>query len=215
MTNFSHTDNMNSVHFMTTSRRERLKSELREEILAAARELFLVEGFPSVSIRKIADKVGCAPGTIYLHFADKESILEAICVETFAILDKRMRAIAEDAGDPLENLRRGGRAYVQFGVDHPHHYMVTFGVAGMQFQPESEVHRAGMQSFDRLRTCVRKCVEAGQLRSNDVEEVAQTLWACTHGLVLLLIAKEGFPFIEPNRLLDSLLDMCIEGIRKR
>jgi hypothetical protein len=31
---------------------------------------------------------------------------------------------------------------------------------------------------------------------------------------MLLIAKPGFPFVEQNRLIDSLLDIIIEGIRK-
>ena len=95
---------------MVAGRRERLRQELRDEILEAARALFVHEGYGSVSMRKIADTVGCAPGTIYLHFADKAAILSAIVVETFTKLDKRMQAIANDKGDPLERLRRGGFA---------------------------------------------------------------------------------------------------------
>src|SRR5215813_13074202 len=90
---------MNSVQFMVTNRRERLKNEIRSDILAAARDLFVTEGYVNVSMRKIADRVGCAPGTIYLHFEDKDAILSAICLETFAKLDKRMEAIRNDQGD--------------------------------------------------------------------------------------------------------------------
>src|SRR5215813_2157523 len=110
---------MNSVQRTVTARRDRLKQELREEIIAAARDLFVTEGYANVSIRKVADRVGCAPGTIYLYFEDKDSILSAICIETFAKLDKRMEAIRNDKDDPLERLRRGGRTYIQFALDHP------------------------------------------------------------------------------------------------
>jgi AcrR family transcriptional regulator len=200
---------------MVAIRRERLKQELRDDILAAARDLFVTEGYANVSMRKIADRVGCAPGTIYLHFEDKDSILSAICVETFARLDKSMEAIANDRGDPLEGLRRGGRVYIQFALAHPHHYLIALGPAAAAHLKSSEAHQAGQQSFDCLRQCVRSCVEAGLLRNNDVEEVAQSLWACLHGTVMLLIGKPGFPFIEPNRLIDSVVDIGIEGIRKR
>src|SRR5262245_27592603 len=115
---------------MSTARRERLRRELRGDIIAAARDLFVTEGYLNVSMRKIADRVGCAPGTIYLYFEDKYSILSAICVETFAKLDKRMEAIRNDKGDPVERLRRGGRQYVLFALDHPYHYLVTFGLSG-------------------------------------------------------------------------------------
>ena len=206
---------LNSVQYMVTHRRERLKTELREEILGAARDLFVAQGYSSVSMRKIAETVGCAPGTIYLHFKDKSSILSAICVETFAKLDKRMEAIQRGGGDPLELLRRGGRAYAQFALDHPNHFLVVFGAIGTAAFKDEETKQAGLRSFECMRMCVRRCVEAGMLRITDVEQVAQTLWASVHGVAMLLIAKPDFPFIEQNRLIDSVLDVSMEGIKKR
>lgn len=205
---------MNGVQSMT-QRRERLKHELREEILAAARDLFVKEGYESVSLRKIAERVGCSPGTIYLYYADKAAILNAICIETFARLDKRMEAIAQDPGDPLERLRRGARAYMQFGLDHPGHYFVTFALGGRHGEKSEMSLQAGLRSFNCLRDVVKGCVQANLLRSDDVEQIAQSLWAIMHGLVMLFIGKPGFPFIEQSRLIESVLDIGIEGIRKR
>ena len=74
-------------------RRARQKEGVREEILDAARTLFVKEGYEHVSIRKIAEKVEYAPGTIYLYFHDKAEILDRICEETFSKLAKRMAAI--------------------------------------------------------------------------------------------------------------------------
>jgi AcrR family transcriptional regulator len=205
---------MNTVQFMVTSRRERLKQEIRSDILTAARDLFVTEGYINVSMRKIADRVGCAPGTIYLHFEDKDAIFSAICLATFAKLDKRMEAIANDHGDPLERLRRGGRQYIQFGLDHPDHYRITFGGAGIGSKDDVS-RQAGQRSFNCLRQCVGMGIAAGAIRNTDIEQVAQSLFACVHGVVMLLIGKPDFPLIEQNRLIDSVLDMLIEGIRKR
>lgn len=200
---------------MTVPRRERLKSELREEILDAARQLFVKEGYGSVGMRKIADAVGCSPGTLYLHFADKAAILSAICVETFAILDRRMEAMIHDQADPLTRLRRGGRLYIQFGLDHPHHYFLTFATPDPSYSEEAGM--AGQRCFDGLRQAVRGCIEeVDLLRSTDIEEMSQVIWSAVHGLVMLLIAKGGhFPFIEQNRLIESVLDMVFDGIKKR
>lgn len=200
---------------MVTARRERLRQELRDEIIAAARDLFVTEGYANVSMRKVADRVGCSPGTIYLYFEDKDSILSAICIETFAKLNKRMEAISNDKGDPLDRLRRGGRSYIQFALDHPYHYLVTFGLTGAARFKNDEAYKAGQYSFDCMRQCVRLCVDAGLLRKNDVEELSQSLWACMHGVVMLLISKSEFPFIEQSRLIDSVLDITFEGIRKK
>src|SRR5215472_1403239 len=102
-------------------RRARQKESVREEILDAARTLFVKEGYEHVSIRKIAEKIEYAPGTIYLYFRDKAEILEQICEETFAKLAKKMEGINEDPSNPLDCLRRGLRTYVQFGIDNPNH----------------------------------------------------------------------------------------------
>src|SRR6266852_5455285 len=90
-------------------RRARQKEGVREEILDAARSLFVKEGYEHVSIRKIAEKIEYAPGTIYLYFRDKAEILDRICEETFSKLLRKMHAIEHDTAAPLDKLRRGLR----------------------------------------------------------------------------------------------------------
>src|SRR5690349_3204765 len=194
-------------------RRARQKESIREEILDAARGLFVKEGYEQVSIRKIADKIEYAPGTIYLYFRDKAEILERLCEETFAKLEQKMRAINSDPSNPLEGLRRGLRTYIQFGLDNPNHYIVTF-VQAKQIPAEHQP-KTGERCFDNLRTAVRRCIDAGQLNCDDPEEIAQALWAGAHGIATLLITCSAFPFIEPNRLVDRVVTILIEGIRKR
>ncbi|HSE38996.1 MAG TPA: TetR/AcrR family transcriptional regulator, partial [Blastocatellia bacterium] len=91
-------------------RREREKEALRQDILDAARELFVNEGYENVSMRRVAEKIEYSPTTIYLYFEDKASLLYAICEETFAKLAKRMEAIGKEGDDPIEVLRKGCRA---------------------------------------------------------------------------------------------------------
>lgn len=194
-------------------RRAREKANIREDILDAARTLFVKEGYEHVSIRKIAEKVEYAPGTIYLYFRDKAEILERLCDETFGKLSQKMQAINADPSNPLDGLRRGLRTYIQFGIDNPHHYIVTF-VQAKQL-PHEHQPKGGQQCFDCLRGAVRRCIDAEQLNCNDVEEVSQAIWAGIHGLTTLLITCSAFPFIEQNRLIDRVLYILIEGIRKR
>src|SRR5258708_35149781 len=193
-------------------RRARQKENIREDILDAARTVFVKEGYEHVSIRKIAEKVEYSPGTIYLYFRDKAEILDRICEETFSKLTQRMTAINRDPASPLDGLRRGLRTYIQFGIDNPHHYIVTF-VQARQIPQESQP-KAGQCCFDKLREAVSRCIEAGQLNCEDVEEVAQAIWAGAHGITTLLITC-SFPFIEANRLIDRVVHILIEGIRKR
>src|SRR5215467_13377175 len=124
-------------------RRARQKASIREEILDAARTLFVKEGYEHVSMRKIAEKIEYAPGTIYLYFRDKADIMERLCEETFSKLLQKMHALNNDPANPLEGLRRGLRTYIQFGLDNPNHYIVTF-VQGKQL-PEEHQSKAGQE----------------------------------------------------------------------
>jgi AcrR family transcriptional regulator len=201
-----------------SDRRARQKASLRQEILDAARTLFAREGVESVSIRKIAERVEYSPGAIYLHFRDKAEILQTLCNETFARLHQSLQAIHDDRSDTLDSLRRGMRGYIEFGLQNPHHYLVTF-VYAASFLHEHGRHPdpsdPGFGCFDKFRGIVRKCIEEGLFRLDDVEEVSQTLWAGMHGITTLLITKPGFPFVERSRLVDRVVDVLIQGVRRQ
>src|SRR5579863_9246935 len=79
---------LNAVNMGVQERRAREKKELRQEILDAARDLFVREGFENVSMRKIAEKIEYSATTIYLYFQDKAELLDCICEET---LDRLVR----------------------------------------------------------------------------------------------------------------------------
>jgi AcrR family transcriptional regulator len=190
-------------------RREREKKGIREEILAAARALFVQEGYENVSIRKIAERIEYSPGTIYLYFQDKADILAQISEETFSRLEQKLVAINRDtAVEPLERVRLGLRAYIRFGLEHPNRYVLTFVRGSMQCP-------AGGRCFGELMRGVGIAMEAGQMIDADVVEVSQALWAGSHGVTALLITCPEFPFVEQGRLMDRMVDILIEGIRKR
>src|SRR6058998_3459668 len=164
-------------------RKARDKENLRQEILDAARELFVREGIESVSIRKIADRIEYSPGTIYLYFSDKAEILRTLCEETFSNLDQKLKAIKDDPNDALSSLRRGLRAYIEFGLQNPNHYLVTFVLAGRPLHEKGQDQLgSGGRCFENLRGIVRKCIEASLFRLEDVEEAGQVLWAGIHGI---------------------------------
>src|SRR5882762_4813068 len=100
-------------------RREREKTALREEILEAARELFVTEGYEKVSMREIAKKIEYSPTTIYLYFRDKQDLIHQVCQETFAMLIQTLKSLNLDLTSPVEGLRQAGYAYVHFGLEHP------------------------------------------------------------------------------------------------
>jgi len=196
-------------------RREREKEALRQEILDAARELFVQEGYENVSMRRIAEKIEYSPTTIYLYFDDKVSLLYAICEETFARLAKRMETIAKDAGDPVRALKKGCRAYVDFGLKYPNHYKVTF-INHPEHPRDDKRHlkeqSMGMRAYGNLRAAVEACIKAKKFRETNVDAVTQMVWAGGHGVTSLLITMPGFPWVKKNELIDLMIDTLVDGL---
>ena len=213
---------MRGVIYMTPTleRRARHKQALRAEILAAARELFVREGYENVTMRRVAEKIEYSPTTIYLYFKDKAELLFAICQETFGKLLEEFAALDRVPMDPVTHLKRGLRTYIDFGLKHPQHYLASFVVPYEQAPPEESVpHLAedsqGMKAFAYLRRGVTACVEAGKFRGADVEVISRALWAAIHGITSLLIVHKHFPWGDREKVIDLLVDSVVAGLEAR
>lgn len=199
-------------------RKAREKQELRQHILDAARELFVRDGYESVSMRKIAEKIEYAPATIYTYFKDKDDIFDCLCEETFRKLHlEKAAAVDEKNGDALESLKKGMETYIRFGLEHPEDYTITFILKTPRHQKpgtcETRKAKTGLRCFGNMRSLVQQCMEEGRIKRADLEETSQALWAGIHGLTALLITQTGFPFVEREKLIRRLIEILIAGLR--
>lgn len=194
----------------TTSRREKHKDELRRIILDAARAIFVDQGYESFSMRKLAEKIECSPGSIYLHFKNKEELFECLVEESFARLLKTLSDLesGQQSGDPLANLRKGMLAYVEFGLRNQSDYRFAFMLTPPIEKRPYKVHG----SFDVLRNMVRRCVEKNCFRAVDVETTSQVLWASIHGITSLLIQRPAFPWTSKKKLIAQVIHTATDSL---
>jgi len=196
-------------------RRARQKKFLRQEILDAASELFVRNGYENVSMRRIADKIEYSPTTIYIYFKDKAELLEQVCKQTFGRLVQKLSKIMEQPGDPVERLRRGLVAYIEFGLQNPHHYRATFMMPlpeGFDKAKYHETDSPGMQAFQFLTRGLEECIAAGKMPAMNVELASQTLWAGIHGITSLLITHQTFPWAGREKVIHSTVDTLVAGL---
>ena len=186
---------------------------LRREILDGAARLLLETGNEdAVSIRAVANAVGVTPPSIYMHFADKDALILAVCAEHFGMLHAYLRDAVAGIDDPMEQLSARGRAYVRFGVDHPEHYRVLFmGRAHAIPSPDEEIMAA--TGFADLVANVERCMATGAIAWRDPVLVATGLWTTVHGITSLAISVPGFPVVGLGTLVDHLLDVQARGLR--
>ena len=67
----------------------------QEQILDAARRLFLTKGYEATTVEDVLTAVGIAKGTLYHHFPGKEAILDAIVLRTVDAIVQRAQAAAD------------------------------------------------------------------------------------------------------------------------
>jgi AcrR family transcriptional regulator len=87
------------------------KSQRRDEILAAAKEVFAHKGFHATTIGDIAKRAGLAYGLVYWYFDSKDELFHALmAVEEEALRAHIAAALAATGGPP-----RGGGEKHRFG----------------------------------------------------------------------------------------------------
>jgi AcrR family transcriptional regulator len=189
---------------------------LRDQIIEAVERLLVETGDEqAVTIRAVADAVGVTPPSVYLHFADKDEMLFAVCERLFAELDRITQEAASGSSDPLESLALRGRAYVRFGVEHPEQYRILFMGKPSRTPASFDLERLGaVAAFGHLLEDVTRCVGSGLLRGDPLQ-ASLVLWAGVHGLTSLLISKPEFPWPEVDAIADQLCRAMLHGLAPR
>jgi AcrR family transcriptional regulator len=197
-------------------RQDQEKQELRQTILTAAGELFLEQGYEHFSLRKVAERIGYSPTTIYLYFRDKDDLLFTVVDEGFARFGQQLAAAAASTEDSWERIIALGRAYVTFGLQNPVYYQLMF----MQRTDFLTHQQAGkkqprLATFLVLQQAVQQAIEAGVLRPGDAESYSDVLWALVHGMVSLAISLPTFYGARMQQTMEIAWQMECEGLRRQ
>lgn len=160
---------------MTVRRRTRSPrgtgEQLRGEIITAATELLIAHGSrDAVSVRAVADRVGVTPPSIYLHFADKDQLLDAVTAAYFEQLDDVLAQAGEGLDDPLERALAEGLGYVRFAIGNPVLYELAFAPRARSASARDSMVDAVLESaaFRRLSRTVQALVDEGFYPPGDV-----------------------------------------------
>jgi AcrR family transcriptional regulator len=153
----------------------------RGRLVQAAADLLTEGGREAVSTRAVSAAAGVQAPTLYRLFGDKEGLLDAVAAYGFEqyLQDKHTLGTTDD---PVEDLRRGWDAHVDFGLSRPAFYVLMYG----DVRP-GRVSRAAQDSVELLRGMVARVAAAGHLRMS-VERAARLVDAAARGLVMELIS---------------------------
>jgi AcrR family transcriptional regulator len=159
----------------------------RERLSEVALELFAERGYEGVTLRAIADALGCSPMTPYRYFANKDAIFAAVRAAAYNRFAAAQEAAAASTDDLIGRLSALGASYVRFASEEPQAYRLMFGLSQPSPDGYPELREAELRAWVPLHAAIAGAIEAGLLEG-DPDTVAHVFWATVHGLASLHLA---------------------------
>lgn len=175
----------------------------REKIAGHAMALFRQEGFASVSIRRLAKEVGCAPMTIYAHFAGKTDILRYLWADVLSDVFAEIQTAVEKHGAPHDRLTAAVNVFVQYWLNHPDHFRLVFMSADLGRTDVATFMKDGetQKHFKRIADLVTEVVP----NAEDIGARTDALVCGMIGIALCLNTVVDHPWSAADAMTGSLL----------
>ena len=156
-------------------------------IAIASRRLLDKEGVEAVTMRRVAKAVGITPMAIYRHYPDQAALLNALADEGFDELTTRLTG-KRFSGGLEERLTQMGEIYLDHALENPRLFELMFlkPREGARRYPR-DFKAGGSPTANLMAEEIRKGMESGHFRKDDVWEVVVEMGALSHGLIMLYL----------------------------
>jgi AcrR family transcriptional regulator len=163
-------------------------------------------------MRAIADEVGVAAPSVYLHFGNRDDIFRAAVLEDYSALAAAMSEAGKRRPSARARLKAMGEAYCEFAMRHPGRYRLITEVqqnrsarsSNHEGHPAEEAQRSLMQAID-------DCGREEALRKLDRELAFTCIWSGWHGFVELRRAKPMRDWPDPAQVVAEIVDGAMRG----
>ena len=161
---------------------------MRKAILDAAKSLFAKEGFETVSMRRISAAIDYSPAAIYRYFKNKREILSTLRDDGFKQMVEQQEERVRLYPDPVERLKAGGMAYIQFALDDPDYFQLMFCTSCDEVDFDGELAKSSLKSYDIFRSNVADCIKQGRFGDVNLDVVVVALWSSVQGMAQLILS---------------------------
>lgn len=179
----------------------------RTALSAAARQLFTERGYAATSTTEIVERAGVTRGALYHHFAAKDELFRAVFEQLEGEVTEHVAHQALTSDDPLEQLRRGTRAYLDACIDPAVQRVVLLdGPSVLGWETWQEIEQR--YGYGLVLAGVEAAIGAGLISAQPVEPLAHVLFgALTEaGMVVARADEPRTARAEMEAAMDRLLD---------
>ena len=153
----------------TPSRRERLRAQTIAEIKEHALAQIATGGTATLSLNGIAKAMGMSGPALYRYYASREELLGDLVAEGYRELTALLRETAAAASrrTPANRLAALATAYRGWALEHPHRYMMLFGIRPPSYADSEETIDEMQGSMDTVLAVLGEIAGAASAGSED------------------------------------------------
>ncbi len=202
-------------HQQKLTRRERERLLHRNQILAAALELFSERGYHNVSMHEIAKKAEFAIGTLYTFFENKESLYKALIMEKAEEFHRVLMAALAEEDDVLSvvdnYLATKATLFTRSVATLRLYFAETRGASfNIKAGLDKDIRRMYDKFLERLAAVLERGVREGVFRKIDPHDMAVALEGLVNAfLYRWLEAPEDQPY---EASLPVIRDIFLRGV---
>ena len=187
----------------------------RADLCRVAERLFAENGFDGVTMRALANELGCSPMTPYRYFENKEAILAAVRTEAFVRQGVRTEKAALEHRDPEDRLRAFAKTYVAFARDEPHAYRIMFSLSASTDLGDTlrnpDTRGDVLRGWTPLVSVMEELIDSGRAFGDPID-LAHLAWVMLHGLVTLELSNKFLLGRDLDQLIGPAVDTFLRGI---
>ena len=189
--------------------------ERRQQILEAAMECFIRNGYAHTRVDDIAREAGLSKGGIYFHFPSKRDIFDALqAVEVERTMAAVMEANASGAPAAMKLQQLAYKLVVEFGSNEEHRkFLIVLAEMGIRNPDVRERIVASHEAYLEIIAAQMKAgIDAGEIRDINPEAAALVLKLLMDGV------EQAFALgynVDPELLLVEGLDVIMNGFAPR
>jgi AcrR family transcriptional regulator len=188
---------------------KRSAEETKKRILAAARTVFVEEGYAHATMRQIAQAAGISVGALYLHFRSKEKLYLTFVQEWMEKLHERTHEALRNIDDPMEAIR----VFITISLDFARKNREIIILQGRElgFHFGIELKRDFFRERRRLiADIVRRGIALGKFAPCDADEAAKVIFNMLRGFIVSMVMDEEALFAS-----EGCTDMVLNGLLRR
>lgn len=179
----------------------------KEQIIEAAFDIACQEGIDSITIRKVAERLGSSIAPIYVNFENVDELVQAVVSKSFAVGQELLAE--QDSGNPFFDL---GAASLRFAREYSQLFR------DLVLQGSRHMRRYDQELGPEVIAHMKKDPELAGFSDEELKEILLKMRMFQIGLSVMIanqLLAEDFDEMKTRQLLESAGNDVIRAARMR